>query len=394
MELPNASVDDPRAQQASLLMLTVSHNHATGNFRAAEAEAMRLAELQLALLGPRDSRTIAAKSNLAELHRLMGHYSEAEGVYVNLIPSMRGGDHESKSATDVALILCNVGLLRSDRGDYVKAQEPLLEALAILRRTVGESDPSYAHVLNCLGTVRRNLGDDIGAKHLFDQAERIAAGDVGIVAQVQNNLGDLHHTAGDYPQAEECYRKCILLLRKQLGATHPRVALVMHNLAVLHRDRSSLEEAARLEKQACKIIRSTHGEGHPYYAMCLGSLAETELRQGDLSSAKTNVIRAAESLQQTVGIFHPLYASNLRVQAELSVEEGRLREAEVLLCEAEKIQSQVSRQGVAIRSIWRSMLNVYSQLGKSSEVSRIETLLSINAEGTVRSSSLSSSTPE
>ncbi len=70
-----------------------------------------------------------------------------------------------------------------------------------------------------------------------------------------NNLAELYHAQGKYPEAEPLYQRALAIWEKALGPEHPNVATVLENYAALLRQMNRNSEAAEMEARV-KAIRA------------------------------------------------------------------------------------------------------------------------------------------
>jgi len=94
--------------------------------------------------------------------------------------------------------------------------------------------------------------------------ERLVGPDHYEIAVLLNNLAGVCAATARPDEAEELYRRAIVIKRRLLGADHPELALTLTNLATLMRERDRFEEGRALATEAQRILQgSSLPEEHP-----------------------------------------------------------------------------------------------------------------------------------
>lgn len=118
-------------------------------------------EARLALLGPRDAKTLTSMNNLAAVLQKQGKFEEAETLRHACLEGRRGllgPDHPSTLTA-----LNNLGMLLKVRGKYQEADQVFQEVVPTSRRVLGDDHPSTLVALN-------NHAQILGHLEQFDQA--------------------------------------------------------------------------------------------------------------------------------------------------------------------------------------------------------------------------------
>ena len=89
------------------------------------------------------------------------------------------------------------------------------------------------------------------------------------------SLAALHHARGDVHEAEQLYRRTLVLKENLLGADHPDVAVTVNNLAVLYKNQGRYAEAERLYRRALTIFERSLGANHPKVFVCRENYVES-----------------------------------------------------------------------------------------------------------------------
>jgi tetratricopeptide (TPR) repeat protein len=77
------------------------------------------------------------------------------------------------------------------------------------------------------------------------------------VAISLNHLAELYQAQGKYSEAENLYKRALVIWEKALGPDHPHIATVLENMAGFYRKIDRADDAKRLEERV-KRIRSEH----------------------------------------------------------------------------------------------------------------------------------------
>lgn len=263
-------------------------------------------------VGPRDKRFASALNNLAELHRTVGRYADAEKEYIlvkDVTEKFIGCNHE-----EYALSLNNLAALYRDEGRYSQSEDLYKSSIACWEKTLHKAqDSKFAASLNGLAKVYRDEGRYAEAEPLYLRAIAIRSKALGPdhqdVAEIVGNLGGLYRDEGRYKQSEHCYLKAVAVDTRALGLQHPFVADDFQNLAALYREEGRYQDAQSLYLKALSIRRLQLGPAHPAVAKSLLGLAENARQMGDLPSAKSYLDQALKIDDKTLGTSHPDYAT-------------------------------------------------------------------------------------
>ncbi len=235
-----------------------------------------------------------------------------------------------------ARLLHDVGVIRSDAGDFERAATDLQRAVEVYG-TVPASEIDQIDATRSLGQVYLRQGKLDEAQSSFaDAAKRSAAivGDahpdvalanVGLaqvldargrhddaVSKMESALTSAravypetdpaliplleaiarsHAEHGDHGQAVEQQRAILTLQRARLG-DHPQVAQVLYEIGRSQEEAKNAGEARESHMQALRMWERTRGDDHPDLAYALTSLGLLDVQSGDPSSAVERLERA------------------------------------------------------------------------------------------------------
>jgi CHAT domain-containing protein/tetratricopeptide (TPR) repeat protein len=192
-----------------------------------------------------------ALNNLADLARAMEDWPRAEVLLQEAIAHLRrtvGEEHPF-----LAICLTQMASLHREAGNTPEALSLLQQAIRVEQQFRGENHPDYATLLNELGLCLIEQGQDAGEAHLNRslQLRRSLLGeDHPDVAQSLNGLGVIAERKGDFAEAERLQRRALEIRQRSLGDEHPSVAESLSNLGLLLARVGRLAEAlAMFERQ-------------------------------------------------------------------------------------------------------------------------------------------------
>ncbi len=278
---------------------------------------------------------------LAEAERLtqqvveldqQGKYNEAIPLAEQALAILKKvlGENHLNTATS----LNNLAGLYEFQGRYAEAEPLYKEALAIYKQQLGDNHPSTASILN-------NLAIFYFSQKKYAEAEPFYKEDLAIRKQQLgdnhpdtaislNNLILFYESQGRYSEAEPLYKQALAIKKQQLGDNHPDTAQSLNNLAILYYSQGRYSEAEPLLKEDLAISKQQLGDNHPDTATSLNNLAVFYQSQGRYSEAEPLYKEALAIFKQQLGDNHPLTASSLDNLASLYESQGRYSEAEPL----------------------------------------------------------------
>lgn len=333
---------------------------------------------------------IIALNYLAIVLVELGHYSEAEGIYLRSLDILsRRSDLERSSQ---ASTLRNLAKLHFKTNKTDEAEAEFRQALDILQSLDSDNKSTIGVLLNDLGELL------LKANKLTDGEAMIRCGikmlesnqDTYSIEGGLNNLAQALEASGRLEDAEELYRKSLKLSELTYGVNHPSVAVRLNNLGnilratqreaeaeILHRraleideftygprhievatdllnlggtlqSLSRLEEAESVLRRSLEIWESIFGSDHSGVALCCNNLACVLYAQGNRLEAESLYVRAKMIHEAMLGYDHPAVATDLYNLAELYSLTDRLDQANVFYRRALKIIVRASQENGVI----------------------------------------------
>src|SRR3954467_14494018 len=151
--------------------------------------------------------------------------------------------------------------------------------------------------------------------------------------------GAASQDAGNYGEAEEVFRKALVLAERTLGPDHPDLILLLNDLTRLYLKQSAYGLAEPLLLRLLDLKRSK-GENHPEVATVLASLATVRQGLGRHESAEQLWRRVVEIREHTLAPNHLATAIALEHLSDVCAARGKSREALSTLGQAQTIRER------------------------------------------------------
>jgi tetratricopeptide (TPR) repeat protein len=201
-----------------------------------------------------------------------------------------------------------VGALQSDQGDYAGAEASLVRALARARdarapRLALDSMIQLVWVVGDRGA--RVAEGKVWAESAQTQLTLQLDDDRLAQAQLDNNLGLVHHFAGGHDEAARLHARALAGWSAVLGEQHPQVAQSLNNLANARGHQGAHDEAIALHTRALAIREAALGADHPYVAASLSNLAIEALALKRTDEALRLQLRALAIREAALAPEHP-----------------------------------------------------------------------------------------
>ena len=279
------------------LLLTLRNLAQVLNYQNRNDEAERLFREALsgaeAVLGPTHADTITIVNDLASLLHDRRKYGEAELLYERAVRASRADGN----ATDLSTQVNNLATLYEDQGRFAEALPRYEESLDIRRRARGARHPAVGTALN--------------------------------------NLGRLHATLGNLPQAERLLREA-LSIRLESGATHALTARTKYNLGRIRRMRGVPLDAVALLDEALAVQHARLSEVHPHALATRLERARARAALHELAAAEADarfVLRERERARDV----QPWELAEARTVLATTLGPRRRAEARDLLDDARRV---------------------------------------------------------
>ena len=158
------------------------------------------------------------------------------------------------NSSTTAMILNGLGDLARDRGNEKKAEEYFRQSLVMVK----PDDFSLAATLDSLGQIAEDRGDWAMAEAYYRKTLKIRETRNSIAiefASTLRHIGNVARHYGNLVKAEEYYRRALAILEKQAPGSAEH-AESLADLASIMRDKHQLNDAVKLYKQALDAVES------------------------------------------------------------------------------------------------------------------------------------------
>ncbi|MEA5554038.1 tetratricopeptide repeat protein [Anabaena cylindrica UHCC 0172] len=239
--------------------------------------------------------------------------------------------------------LVNVYVLQ---GNLRKAEQYLVDLLALCRKFFGDEDSFVAHILSDLGSLLATQGHFEEAENYCREAlaiqEKILGENNPDIALNLSALAKVCRIRGQYAEAQSLYDRIFNFESSQsFIANSP---LVIIEISTLWLEQGLVDEAEQICDRAKEVAENSLGNEHPIYAMCLSELAGVYVKQGRHQEAELCCKKAIEINETKGNTMHPTHAINLKNLALIYTAQGRHEDAEILYKFALKIQQDIFGQ--------------------------------------------------
>jgi tetratricopeptide (TPR) repeat protein len=245
-------------------------------------------------------------SHRAVLESMNGNYEAALAQHERVLEdavALYGPDDER----NVARVHLNLAAVLSKLGRLDEALDHARTGLRIHDARFPEPHPVAVEMLNSIGALELQRGDDEAARIAFERgvaiAEATLPSDSVARAAIISNLGQLDLRSGRVKEAQARQEEVLRIYRAAHGNAHPDVALALHNLAGIQDRAGEREAAIATYRAALKLRIETVGAEHPGTAgtqhnlgLMLSSGTGPELDEGIELMERALAIREAAAL--------------------------------------------------------------------------------------------------
>ncbi len=209
----------------------------------------------IAAKGKNSLELALARRELAYSVVLAGRGKQAGPIYkkamVSLSKLVGGNDKE------MGICWFQIGALQESMGEYEKAEAQYKKALAIMDKAGDEA--ILSEILQKLASLHMELEGDREAIPLLLRLcairEKPAHPDQAGLIITYNSLAEALRVSGQYEEAEESFKKALVITQELRGKDHPAVGSIYQELAKLCDRQKKQEEAEDYQKRAAAIFQ-------------------------------------------------------------------------------------------------------------------------------------------
>jgi tetratricopeptide (TPR) repeat protein len=289
-------------------------------------------------------------NDLAEIESERQNFHDALALAerAQLVEDKLGDSFAGEGAAQIrARTMGLIGEICRTRGDYVRAEASLKEALRIVATEFGEASEPVADARNNLAVLYKACGRFDEGLGLYQQAlnsiVKLHGEDCLSGTVIYHNIGGILHSKGDFASAEQPGRRAWEISRRLLGEDDPRTLFDAVAYAAILDGLQRYDESEAIYRRALAVFGKTFGPEHYEVASNLHNLAAVLCARGDLDEAEKLYRRALAIKEKLLGAESPdaaLTRNNLGALLNLK---GRPREAAAMLQSAvETLQSRLA----------------------------------------------------
>ncbi|MEO7522230.1 MAG: serine/threonine-protein kinase [Gemmatimonas sp.] len=248
-----------------------------------------------------------------------------------------------------AHLTATIGRAYYGLGRYDDARRLLEQALSLRELIAGSSDSSYTRTASLLAATMLDQGDNVAAESLFRSTLATRRRQLGVshpdVALSLRGVAQAVRARGAYADAEALVRQALAIQRGQRPLNPLDVAATLNVLAHLHRERRDFAGAATLYREVYALRRDALGDAHPDVANTIVNIGAALAGAGDFANAEPLLRQGIASKQKSLGDEHPDIATDMSGLAALLHEKGDVTAAESLYRETLARQRRLLPRG-------------------------------------------------
>lgn len=254
-------------------------------------------------------------------------------------------------------LLCNIGSVLFDKGDYDKAIYYHYEALNKRKN----KDVSFADNLNFLGYDFEARGEIANAINYFNQALNIIKAVSG--ANSNDYIANTYYLAGVYEKNEQYdkalkyYDIVLTKIKENEKEAHPYHAEVLGKMANVCVKLENYQRALMFSIKAMAIVKKAMGENHIYYANSVKNVADIHFKTKDYKRAIELYEDEVRLKGQILGETNEVTITALIHLADVYIKNGDIERAKEL---CQNILGNIDSTNPAYYSVLLALVRVYT----------------------------------
>jgi len=227
---------------------------AKGDYTEADRVARRANELAVTVYGDKSTKSAPTQKLLGDINYTLGDYDKAQE---NLIKAVASQENQfGRNHIEVAKSLSQLALIKFHKGDEKETVEKLMiEARDIMAAKLGKENPQYAEILKNVAVLYISQGRYDIAFNSLTVAEniwRIKTGTKNNInaASIYTLTGDVYYQLKNYGKAEEFYNKAKGLYEKFFSTNHPEYVKVLSKMSKVYYMQKDYKRSKRLIEQS------------------------------------------------------------------------------------------------------------------------------------------------
>ncbi|CAF1435087.1 unnamed protein product [Adineta steineri] len=262
---------------------------------------------QLRLLTDRIRKEVGGTGwqRLSDILLKIGQFNKAEELYNVLL-------EQTSDEGEKAIYYNQLGLVRSNQGDYEKAIWYYEKALEIQQKTLPSNHHELATLYNNIGSVYASMGEYTKALSFFERAleinQKTLPSNHPKLAGPYNNIGLVYDRMGECSKALSFFEKALKIRQKTLPSNHPDLAGSYNNIGGVYANMGEYSKALSSHKKGLEIDQKTLPSSHPDLALSYNNIGNVYEKMGEHSRALSFYEKALEINQKTLPSNHPGFA--------------------------------------------------------------------------------------
>ncbi|CAF3133069.1 unnamed protein product, partial [Rotaria sp. Silwood2] len=236
----------------------------------------------------------------------LGANDKAEEVYKMLLA-------QASNQSDKAYCYNELGLIKTDQGDYQNAVEFLKKTLDIYEQTLTPNHPDLATSYNNIGWVYNNMGEYSKALSSYERSleiRKIALPPThSDFAQSYNNIGLVYNNMGEYSKALEFHEKAYKIREKTLPPSHPDLATSLDNIGGVYSNRGEYSKALSSYERSLEIRKIALPPTHSDSAQSYNNIGLVHNNMGEYSKALEFYEKSHQIYEKALSPNHPDFAT-------------------------------------------------------------------------------------
>ena len=299
-----------------------------GDLHGAEQPLQEALHLAQSDSGARSLESGRALWNLGMLRSEQGQYSQAKDLYIRSLAIL---EQSSAPLTDVSLVLDDLATVYTREQQWLLAKQTFERSLDIDRRVLGDDHPRVAYLLENLAIVAQNMGELKQAEALYLDSlsrEERAYGDRHPETTVtKSSYGLLLQREGRLAEAEPLLRSVLDTRLSLLGPDHYMVGYARVSLAMLLHDKGDLPGAESQFRQALAVYDKSLPDNHQYRASLLMHFARLLVDRGKIDEALAKSAQSIKIWAATLPATSPPLAQAHAIHAYALQHSGKSQQA-------------------------------------------------------------------
>lgn len=310
-------------------------------------------------------------NNLAKYERLRGNYKNADSYYKEALAILKKSVGEKHVYYTYALN--DQAELYREQSKFKEAETIARKVLKIRQATFGEGNPLVPASMDFLAKVLADQGKYSEARTFSDKAieifnELFDNQENYFTAQAKHTSGNILRQQGKYAEAENVIREALAIEKRILGQNHVEIAKLERDLAKVKADESDFAQAETLLKSSMTNIESNTGPDHPERIASVRALGYLYSRKGNLQEAANQYVKALQLSETVLGANSKSTADSARDLGELYLKQKQYEQAVKYLSKA--LETDTALYGKTSPQVAGDMISLagaYDALGKSEQ---------------------------